>query len=121
MKKINDAEFPVMNYVWSHEPVTAVNIVRFAQEELGWKKTTTYTVLKRLCDREILRKMDIGGITGIASIISKEDAQYEHADDLLTKMYNGSLKMFLVSFMKRENISEEKLEQLMNIADELDE
>lgn len=120
MHKINDAEIPIMDYVWESEPVSAANIAAFAAEQLNWKKNTTYTVIKRLCDRGILSRTEDVPMM-ITSLVSREDAEQAQAQDLLNKMYQGSLKMFLSAFIKRQDISEEKLDKLQSIVDELEE
>ena len=110
-----------MNFIWDNEPVAMSEIALFAAKELTWKKTTTYTVVKRLCDREITRKSGESKAMHISSIVSREEAQLTHADYLVKKMYNNSLKMFCVAFMKDKNVSETKMEELQRLIEEIEE
>ena len=79
--KIHESEYRFCLILWEHEPVTAVELVKLCQEQLGWKRTTTYTVIKRLGERGIL-KNENGQIT---SLISKEEAQACEIDELIEK------------------------------------
>ena len=76
--KIFESEYHFCLIMWEHEPVTTVELVKLCQERLGWKRTTTYTVIKRLGDRGVLKNED-GTVT---SLVSKEDAQAKEIDEL---------------------------------------
>ena len=85
--KIHESEYRFCLIMWEHEPVTAVELVKLCQNQLGWKRTTTYTVIKRLGDRGVL-KNDNGTIT---SLVSKDEAQACEIDELVEKKFEGSL------------------------------
>ena len=119
MHKINDAEFPILDYIWEHEPISATDIALFAQKELGWKKNTTYTVIKRLTDRGILAKNNDSNII-VTTLVSREEVQLAETDDLINKLYKGSLKMFLVTYLKKQKMSKEQLESLQKIVDSIE-
>ena len=76
--KIHESEYRFCLIMWEHEPVTAVELVKLCQDQLGWKRTTTYTVIKRLGERGVL-KNDNGTVT---SLVSKDDAQACEIDEL---------------------------------------
>ena len=79
--KIHESEYRFCLIMWEHEPVTAVELVKLCQEQLGWKRTTTYTVIKRLGERGVL-KNEGGAIT---SLVSKDEAQAYEIDELVEK------------------------------------
>lgn len=101
--------------MWEHEPVTAVELVKLCQEQLGWKRTTTYTVIKRLGERGVLQNQD-GTIT---SLISKEDAQAGEIDELVEKKFEGSLPAFIAAFTKRQDMSDAELDEVQQMIDRI--
>ena len=94
--KIHESEYRFCLIMWEHEPVTAVELVKLCQEQLGWKRTTTYTVIKRLGERGVL-KNEGGAIT---SLVSKDEAQAYEIDELVEKIFEGSLPAFIAAFTK---------------------
>ncbi len=109
--KIHESEYRFCLIMWEHEPVTAAELVKLCQEQLGWKRTTTYTVIKRLGERGVLRN-DQGTIT---AIVSKEQAQSCEIDELVEKKFEGSLPAFIAAFTKRLDISREELEEVQRM------
>ena len=113
--KIHESEYRFCLIMWEHEPVTSVELVRLCQEKLGWKRTTTYTVIKRLGERGVL-KNDNGTIT---SLVSKDEAQAYEIDELVEKKFEGSLPAFVAAFTKRQNVSEEELDEIQEMIDRI--
>ena len=113
--KIHESEYRFCLIMWEHEPVTSVELVRLCQEKLGWKRTTTYTVIKRLGERGVL-KNDNGTVT---SLISKDEAQAYEIDELVEKKFEGSLPAFVAAFTKRQNVSEEELDEIQEMIDRI--
>lgn len=101
--------------MWEHEPVTAVELVKLCQNQLGWKRTTTYTVIKRLGDRGVL-KNDNGTIT---SLVSKDEAQACEIDELVEKKFEGSLPAFIAAFTKHQAMSEDELDEMQRMIDRI--
>ena len=114
MIKLFDAEYKFMSVIWEHEPINSTELVKLANAEMGWKKSTTYTVLRKLCERDVLKNEN----AMVSSIIPKEQVQINESREFLDKIYDGSLKMFLVSFLDKENISAEEAAELKKIIDE---
>ena len=112
--KLFEAEYKFMSIIWEHEPVNSTELVKLANTELGWKKSTTYTFLKKLQERGIVKNES----ATVSSIVPKEQVQINESREFLDKIYDGSLKMFLVSFLDRENISPEEAAELKRIIDE---
>ena len=88
--KIHEGEYRFCLILWENEPISAAQLAKLCFAELGWKRTTSYTVLKRLCERGVLKNED--GV--ITSIISKDEAQACEIDELVEKRFSGSLPAF---------------------------
>ena len=113
--KIHEGEYRFCKIMWEHEPISAAELVRLCQEQLGWKRTTTYTVIKRLGEKRVLRN-DNGTVT---SLISRDAAQAYEIDDLMEKNFDGSLPAFIAAFVKRHNISDKELDELTNMIEHI--
>ena len=113
--KIHESEYRFCLILWEHEPVTAVQLVKLCWEQLGWKRTTTYTVIKRLGERGVL-KNDDGNIT---SLISKEAAQMREIDELVEEKFQGSLPAFIAAFTRRQDISQKELDEVQQMIDRI--
>ena len=111
--KIHEGEYRFCLIMWEHEPVTAVELAKLCDKELGWKRTTTYTIIKRLGERGVL-KNENGTVT---SLVSKDDAQSYEIDELLEKKFEGSLPAFLAAFTKRQDVSTAELDELQAMID----
>lgn len=113
--KIHESEYRFCLILWEHEPVSAPELVRLCQDELGWKRTTTYTVIKRLSERGVL-KNDSGSIV---SLVSKDEAQKNEIDELVEKKFQGSLPAFIAAFTKRRDISKKELDEVQTMIDRI--
>ncbi len=113
--KIHESEYRFCLIMWEHAPVTAVELVKLCQEQLGWKRTTTYTVIKRLGERGVL-KNDNGTIT---ALVSKEEAQAREINTLVEEKFQGSLPAFVAAFTKRKDISDDELEEVQRMIDRI--
>lgn len=113
--KIFESEYRFCLILWEHEPVTAPELVKLCQEQLGWKRTTTYTVIKRLSERGVLKNED-GTVT---SLVSKDEAQASEIEELVEKKFEGSLPAFVAAFTKHQNISEEELDEVQRMIDRI--
>lgn len=109
--KIFESEYRFCLILWEHEPVTTTQLVKLCQAQLGWKRTTTYTVIKRLGERGVLRNED--GL--VTALISKEDAQVSELDELMEKKFQGSLPAFLAAFARRQALSRDEVEEIRRI------
>ena len=113
--KIFESEYRFCLIMWEHEPVTASELVKLCQEQLGWKRTTTYTVIKRLGERGVLMNEE-GRIT---SLVSKEAAQAREINELVEEKFQGSLPAFVAAFTKRRDISNEELDEVQRMIDRI--
>lgn len=113
--KIHESEYRFCLIMWEHEPVSATELVKLCQDQLGWKRTTTYTVIKRLCERGVLANNN----STITSIISKDEAQAYEIDEMLEKRFEGSLPAFIAAFTKHQNISKNDLDEVQHMIDRI--
>ncbi len=111
--KIHESEYRFCLIMWEQEPVTTVELVKLCQQQLGWKRTTTYTVIKRLEERGVLRN-DNGVVT---SIVSKDEAQAYEIDELVEKKFAGSLPAFIAAFTRHQNLSQQDLDEVQRMID----
>ena len=109
--KIFESEYRFCLILWEHEPVTAAELVKLCQARLGWKRTTTYTVIKRLGERGVVQNKD--GV--VTALVSKEEAQVSEIDELMEKKFQGSLPAFLAAFARRQDLSDEEAEEIRRI------
>lgn len=113
--KIFESEYRFCLILWEWEPVTTSELVKLCQEQLDWKRTTTYTVIKRLGERGILKNED--GL--VTSLVSKEAAQAREINELVEEKFQGSLPAFIAAFTKRQDISNEELDEVQRMIDRI--
>lgn len=112
--KMSDSEIRFMNLVWDSAPINSTELVKLADTHLGWKKSTTYTVIRRLSERGILKNEN----AIVSYLVRKEEIQHSKGEELLGKVYEGSIKMFLSAFLSKEKISKKEAEELKKMIDE---
>lgn len=111
--KIFESEYRFCLILWEHEPMTTTELVRLCREKLEWKRTTTYTVIKRLCERGVLR--NDGGV--VTTLVSKDQAQAAELDELVEKKFEGSIPAFVAAFGRRQKLSQEDIQQMQQLID----
>ena len=111
--KVYDSEYKFCQILWVNEPVKSRELVRLCQEQLGWKSTTTYTVIKRLSQRGVLKNED----TIVTSLVSKEEVQASQLEELVDKTFDGSLPAFVAAFTRHRNISEQEIDEVQAMID----
>ncbi len=111
--KIFEKEYRFCLILWEHEPVSRADLAKLCERQLGWKATTTYTVVKRLCDRGVLQNDN----SIITSLVSKDEAQASEIEGFVEEKFEGSLPAFFAAFTKRQKISEDELDELQAMID----
>ena len=111
--KIFESEYRFCLILWAHEPIKSKELVRLCQEQLGWKSTTTYTVIKRLSERGVVKNEN----TIVTSLVSKDQAQQAEIDQLVEKTFEGSLPAFLAAFTRRQRLSEQEIDAMQAMID----
>lgn len=115
MKKYQlfEAEYKFMEIIWETAPINSTKLVSLSAERLGWKKSTTYTVLRKLCERGLVKNDN----ATVSFLVGKEEIQSQESRELLEKSFDGSLPAFLAAFLKKERISDQEAEELKRIID----
>ena len=111
MPKIFESEYRFCLILWENEPINSKNLAALCKYKLGWSKTTTYTVIKRLSQRGVVKNEN----ATVTSLISKEKAQVSELDELLEKKFEGSLPAFISAFAKRQKLSDKELSEIQKI------
>ena len=109
--KIFESEYRFCLILWENEPVKSSELVRLCKEQLGWKPTTTYTVIKRLSERGVLKNED----TMVSSLVSKDEVQAAEIDELVEKKFEGSLPAFVAAFTRHRKLSEEEIDEVQRM------
>jgi predicted transcriptional regulator len=111
--KVFESEYRFCRIVWENEPVSSGELVRLAAKELDWKKSTTYTVIRRLCERGVLRSE--GAV--ITSVYSKEEIQRQESREFLDKTFGGSLPQFIAAFTSGKALSADDAAEIRRMID----
>lgn len=109
--KIFESEYRFCLILWEHQPIKSSELAKLCKQKLDWSKTTTYTVIKRLSERGIVKNEN----TIVTALISKEEAQLSELDELMEKKFEGSLPAFIAAFGRRQELSEEEIQQIRRI------
>ena len=115
--KLFDAEYKFMSILWEHEPINSSVLCRLCQEQLGWKKSTTYTMLKRLCQRGLFENS--GGEVRV--LITRADHEAMQSAQFVEETFDGSLPRFLAAFTRRKQLSAEEIDELQKLIDDYQE
>ena len=113
--KMGAAEAKFADLIWEHEPLTSGQLSRMGEEALRWKKTTCFTVLKRLCDRGIFQNQ--GGT--VTSLISREEFYARNSEAYVEETFGGSLPAFLAAFGTRKKLSDREIDELQKLIESM--
>ena len=111
--KIFESEYRFCLILWEHEPIKSSELVALCKEKLGWKSSTTYTVIKRLSDRGVLKNEN----TIVTSLISKNEAQTAEIEELVEKKFDNSLPSFIAAFTRHRKKTENEIDEIQQIID----
>ncbi|MCI6959801.1 MAG: BlaI/MecI/CopY family transcriptional regulator [Oscillospiraceae bacterium] len=111
--KVFESEYRLCLILWEHEPVKSSELVQLCREQLGWKPTTTYTVIKRLSERGVLKNEN----TIVTSLVSKDQVQAAEIDELVEKTFEGSLPAFVAAFTKHRKLSAKEVDEVQAMID----
>lgn len=113
--KVFESEYRFCLILWEHEPVRSRELVSLCEEQLGWKPTTTYTVIKRLSERGVLKSEN----SIVSSLVTKDEVQAAEIDELVEKKFGGSLPAFVAAFTKHQRITEKELDEVQHMIDRI--
>ena len=115
--KIFESEYRFCLLLWENEPVNSTKLVALCKENLGWSKATTYTVIRRLSERGVIKNEN----TIVSSLISKEEAQSSRLEEMLEETFEGSMPAFIAAFSKSTKLSKSEVDQLQALIDSYEE
>ena len=111
--KVFESEYRFCLILWENEPIKSSKLVELCKEQLGWKSTTTYTVIKRLSERGVLKNEN----TIVTSLVSKEQIQADELKGMVERTFEGSLPAFIAAFTKHQKISAAEIDEVQQMID----
>jgi len=111
--KIFESEYRFCLILWEHEPVNSTKLVELCKHQLGWSKATTYTVIRRLSERGVLKNEN----ATVTSLVSKAEAQASRLEELMAETFEGDLPAFLAAFSRGRKLTRQEVEQLKALID----
>lgn len=115
--KIFESEYRFCLILWDNEPVNSTRLVELCKQQLGWSKATTYTVIRRLSERGVVKNEN----TVVTSQISKEDAQKSRLEEMVEETFEGSMPAFIAAFSRSKKLSRREVDQLKQLIDSYEE
>ena len=115
--KIFESEYRFCLLLWEHEPVNSTKLVALCREHLGWTKATTYTVIRRLSERGVVKNEN----TIVTSLISKEEAQRSRLEEMVEETFEGSMPAFIAAFSRSRKLTKSEVDQLQALIDSFQE
>lgn len=106
--KVFDSEYRFCLILWEHEPIKSSELAKLCADQLGWKKSTTYTVIKRLTERGVVQTEN----AVVTSLVSKEEVQCAESHEIVDKTFGGSLPAFIAAFTKNKPLSREEADEI---------
>ena len=111
--KLGEMETAFAEIIWNNAPVTSGELVKICEKELEWKKSTTYTMLKRLCQRGIFENEN----GTVIILITRDEFKAAQSEEFISETFGGSLPMFLTAFTKHNKLSAKEIEEIKNLID----
>ena len=115
--KIFESEYRFCLIMWENEPVNSTELVKLCKQQLGWSKATTYTVIRRLAERGVLKNEN----AMVTSLVSKEEAQASRLNEMVEETFEGSMPAFIAAFSRSKKLSRREVDQLKQLIDSYEE
>ena len=112
--KIFESEYRFCQILWEREPVKSTELVKLCREKLGWSKATTYTVIKRLSERGVVKSED----AVVTSLVSRQEAENARIDELVEDTFGGSLPAFVAAYSRHKKLSAAEADALRKLIEE---
>ena len=112
--KVFESEYRFCLILWENEPINSTKLAKLCNEKLGWSRTTTYTVIRRLSDRGIVKNEN----AVVTSLVSKDEVQAAEIDELVEKTFEGSVPAFIAAFTRRKKLSREEVAEIRRMLDQ---
>ena len=113
--KQGEVESVLADIIWTNEPLSSRRLAELAGQRLNWKRSTTYTILKRLCDRQLFQNS--AGV--VTSLVSREEFYARQSEQFVQDTFHGSLPAFLAAFSSRKKLSDREIEELQKVIDSM--
>lgn len=111
---LSNADYRLLDIVWEAQPVASPELCRLAEARLGWKRTTTYTVIKRLCEKGYLKSTD----TIVTALVEREQVRRSEGRQVLQRSFDGSLPKFVAAFLDGGAVSDEEAREIERMLEE---
>ena len=108
---LSESEYRIMDIIWDNAPVESGKLVKLCESKLSWKKSTTYTMLKKLCDKEIVKNTD----SLVSVIVPRQDIQSHESEHVVKRGFGGSLPAFVNAFLGNGKLSKEDANELISL------
>ena len=115
--KLFDAEYRMMDLLWNREPITCSELSRLCEEQLGWKKTTTYTQIKRMIDRGFLKSEK----SVLTALVKRDQVEQYDSEEIIDQRFGGSLPKFITAFAGAKRLTREDLDELRRLIESFEE
>lgn len=115
--RLGAIEAQFADIIWKNEPLSSMELVKLCERELNWKKSTTYTVLRRLCDRGFF----VNDSSTVKALISREEFYSRQSEEFVEDSFKGSLPAFLAAFTKNKTLSKEEISEIRRMIDSYEE
>ena len=112
--KIHEGEYRFCLILWENEPIQSAQLAQLCKEQLGWSRTTTYTIIRRLTDRGVVKSAN----AIVSSVVKKEEVQLSEMNELVEKTFEGSLPAFIAAFARRQKLSDKDVEELRRLIEQ---
>ena len=112
--KIFESEYCFCLILWEHEPVNSTKLVELCRKQLDWSKATTYTVIRRLSERGVLKNEN----ATVTSLISKEQAQASRLEEMVEETFEGSIPAFIAAFSRSRKLTKQEIQELRQLIDD---
>lgn len=111
--KLCESEYRFTAVIWQNEPLGSGELVKLCENQLGWKKSTTYTVLKKLCERGVLKNES----STVTALVKQEQVQKYESEQVISRTFGGSLPQFITTFMDNKRLSKQEADNLKKLID----
>ncbi|MCW3491645.1 BlaI/MecI/CopY family transcriptional regulator [Dethiobacter alkaliphilus] len=112
--RLFDAEYKFMDIIWELEPINSTELTKVCKEKLGWKKPTTYTMIRKLAGRGLLKNEE----ATVTALVKREQVQKYESEALLEKSFDGSLPSFLATFLQDKKLSKKEAKEIQKMIEE---
>ena len=116
MERISEGEYRFLSILWEQEPIASPELVKCCNKQLGWKKSTTYTVIKKLTDKGAVKSEN----TVVTALVTKEEVDKWQSEELLQRTSKGNIPAFFAAFFKDRKLSKSDIERIRHIIDEME-